>query len=197
MLTSGVLQVGFLTTFAILLHEIPHEVRWSNPHHQLSPPGTFWCFKCVFWVAVDCVLVFRWETLPSYSGLDLTGGAPLACSCPRRRLGFSERVLRSVLSHRRAQVRRACPYMWITELPLQLTAAVSPHLCRKCHRLDTTLHRWRLPLHSSGECGARPAGGVQFKVSVYVQSGFLPPFLLKLHASLLPCRDQWSLQQWC
>lgn len=39
MLTTVVLQVGFLTTFAILLHEIPHEVRWLNPEHQLFTSG--------------------------------------------------------------------------------------------------------------------------------------------------------------
>lgn len=67
-------------------------------------------------------------------------------------------------------MRRACPSMRFTELPTQLTLTVAPIVCRKCHRLDTALHRWRLPLHSFGECGARPAGGVQFKVSVYVQT---------------------------
>lgn len=151
-------------------HHLCHPAPWNPPWGEMvkSPTlaRTFCCFKCVFWVSVDCVLVCRWETLPSYSGLDSTGAAPLACSCPRRRSGFSERALHYVLTHRRAQVRRACPYMLFTELPLQLALTVSPNVCRKCHRLDTTLHRWRLPLHSVGECGARPAGGVQFKVSV-------------------------------
>lgn len=39
MMTTVHLQVGLLTTFAILLHEIPHEVRWLNPEHQPFIPG--------------------------------------------------------------------------------------------------------------------------------------------------------------
>lgn len=150
-------------------HHLCHPAPWNPPWGEMVESwtsafylGTLARFECF-----DRVLVLRWETLPSYSELDLTTGAPLACSCPRHLSGFWERALRYALTHRRAQVRRACPYTWITEFLLRLTATVSSNIFRKCHRLDTTLHRWRLPLHSFGECGARPAGGVQFKVSVH------------------------------
>lgn len=83
--------------------------------------------------------------------------------------------------------RRACPCMRFTERPLLLMETVSPNACRECHRLDTTLHRRRLPLHSFGECGARAAAGVQFKVSVFVED------TLRVSATaVLPRRDQRS-----
>ncbi|CAF99696.1 unnamed protein product [Tetraodon nigroviridis] len=160
-LTADVLQVGFLTTFAILLHEIPHEVRRWSPQHWPSALllsgllGVLMSFPA-----------FRWETLPSSSGLVSTAGAPRACSCPRPRSGFWERALRSVLTHQKAPVRRPVCTVLSAELPLQLTPTLSPNVCRKCHRLDPALHRRRLPLHSFGERGARPAGGVQFKAVV-------------------------------
>lgn len=100
-------------------HHLCHPAPWNPPWGELvqSTPLAFsTCGFLVFrvcFLSVHCVLVFRWETLPSCSGLDLTGGAPLACSCPRRPSGSSVPALRYVLTHRRAQVSgdgrvRAC-----------------------------------------------------------------------------------------
>lgn len=119
----------------------------------------------VFFLSVDRVLVLRWETSPSSSEPALTGGAPLACSCPRRRSGFSERASRCALSHPREQVRHRLSTRSVHSSCYKLTATVCPNLSRECHGLDPALHRRRLPLHRSGERGARPAGGVQSEVA--------------------------------
>lgn len=109
--------------------------------------------------------------MPSCSGRVSTAGAPLACRCPRRRSAFWGRALRCVPTLRRARVRRLLCTILFTQLPFAADADSLPlNLCRKCHRLDPALHRRRLPLHRFGERGARPAGGVQFKVSAYVQA---------------------------
>lgn len=74
------------------------------------------------------------------------------------------RVMRSVARGRRWD-GVACGQM--TGFLLQLMETESPNFSRECHSVDPALHGRRLPLHSFGERGARPAGGVQFKVSVY------------------------------
>ena len=115
------------------------------------------------------IVVYRWETLRFYWGLASTGGAPLACSCPQHWSESWELVLPYVLSHHKAQVRRS--YCWYRHsyilfcslrIIIQLPELVFSFISRKCHCLDITFHLWRLPLHSFGERGAWPAGGVQF-----------------------------------
>lgn len=72
------------------------------------------------------------------------------------------------LSHQKAQVPHQDQGAFTHHcLPEELPESHPQCFCdvfRKRHSLDLTLHLWRLPLHSPGECGARPARGVQLKV---------------------------------